>query len=378
MKLRRCVGFLSLLLALSIQAADPLSQWTTRNQADPDQLNLLRSASLSDVAYGAGRFVAVGRSVLQSTDGRRWAEVASPANAPLRQIKFDAGEFVAVGESGTILVSSDGLNWDRATSPVQQDLQACAYGNGTWLAISGSGAALTSTNGRNWTAHAIPLTAETSGISDVTYGNGIFAVPAGSALFTSVNGAAWSEATVAHPWSVRLGSKIAFGDGKFVVGASKVADRLGTLFELFVSTNAVEWTSTLLASQESVTRVNYQDGLWTVLSLYGDNYPTIRFSADGVQWTSSVLEPALASMTGLARGPTLSVAVGAWGMEPVLISYDRRTWFPPGSSAFSKSPALSVTRGLGAFVVLTGSGAVLRSDDVAASDGSLRQHQSRS
>ena len=81
-----------------------------------------RVHSLSDVAWGAGRFVAVGSSgwddgyraaIVHSLDGDRWELASYPANWNLLSgIAWSGERFVAVG--GTIVHSSDGERWEQA------------------------------------------------------------------------------------------------------------------------------------------------------------------------------------------------------------------------------------------------------------------------
>ncbi len=55
-------------------------------------------ASLSDVTYGDGTFVAVGtQGIFTSPDGTSWAWQPSPKERMLRGVAYGDGTFVAVG-----------------------------------------------------------------------------------------------------------------------------------------------------------------------------------------------------------------------------------------------------------------------------------------
>jgi hypothetical protein len=83
----------------------------------------------SDVAFGAGRFVAVGQVLAASADGRQWAPVPCGPTLPCMSITdpsggqhailqayralFGNGKFLVTGVAG-LLASPDGLTWSRA------------------------------------------------------------------------------------------------------------------------------------------------------------------------------------------------------------------------------------------------------------------------
>src|ERR1035438_6307717 len=103
---------LAALTLTEIGRADPLDQWTWRNPVTgPDWLD--------GVVYGSNQFVAVGESgtILTSPDGVAWKSRNSGiTNGGLYGIASGNGLFVAVGFSwddnyGVILTSQDGIVW---------------------------------------------------------------------------------------------------------------------------------------------------------------------------------------------------------------------------------------------------------------------------
>src|SRR5262245_34294562 len=78
--------------------------------------------SFTNVAFGGGRFTAVGSNgkMQTSIDGITWVPVAVPDDANLRGVAYGArsansGTWVAVGDAGTILYSDDGTTWFRTS-----------------------------------------------------------------------------------------------------------------------------------------------------------------------------------------------------------------------------------------------------------------------
>src|ERR1035438_9609964 len=80
--------------------------------------------------YGAGQYVAVGDNgcVLLSADGAAWLSVAQSATAErLNNVIFAAGQYVAVGEGGAIITSPDGRTWTARSSGLTGWLRGLTY-----------------------------------------------------------------------------------------------------------------------------------------------------------------------------------------------------------------------------------------------------------
>jgi hypothetical protein len=100
----------------------------------------LLPVTLYGVTYANGRFVAAGTGggdaeIRSSTDGTNWTLIAAIPSAPLHAIAFGDGRFVAVGQSpgggsAAIVASADGTNWVARHSGTQANLAAVAFGAG--------------------------------------------------------------------------------------------------------------------------------------------------------------------------------------------------------------------------------------------------------
>jgi hypothetical protein len=99
------------------------------------------------VAYGNGRFVAVGDNgrCTSTTDGAAFEE-RQCGNAALYQVDFGDGHFVTSNGS-TQYTSTDGLSWtpDNVATPYRQ-----AYGDGIWVGVGGDAHRYRSTDGRTF------------------------------------------------------------------------------------------------------------------------------------------------------------------------------------------------------------------------------------
>jgi hypothetical protein len=100
------------------------------------------------IAYGNGRFVAVGNGgkMAWSTDGVNWTAVTSHpfGTGGIAGIAYGNGgnavsKFIAVGDKGNMARSTDGVTWIAITSHpfgTDHDISRIAYGNDMFIAMS--------------------------------------------------------------------------------------------------------------------------------------------------------------------------------------------------------------------------------------------------
>lgn len=152
------------------------------------------SEQLRGVAFGDGRFVAVGDrgSILTSGDGEIWTPQPPRRFATFQQIAYGAGRFVAAGPNRTLWTSTDGLVWAEVTgiawdpalprgSDLLNGMFGITYGHGTFVGV-GFGAIYTSPDGLTWTLQAANPEAS---LERVAYGNGRFVAVKGRTILTS-------------------------------------------------------------------------------------------------------------------------------------------------------------------------------------------------
>ena len=109
--------------------------------------------TLSGVAFGGGRYVAVGRAgtILVSDDGVAWSMRASNLPHDLADVAWNGNEFLVAGASGTILVSSDrGESWAFRINGAAENLVRAAWNGSRWVVAGDAGSLLTSTDANAW------------------------------------------------------------------------------------------------------------------------------------------------------------------------------------------------------------------------------------
>jgi hypothetical protein len=227
------------------------------------------------VAYGGGKFVALGRNgeIAYSTDGVNWTAADGGISQP-HAIAYGNGKFVAYG-NGCLGYSADGITW---TVEYVNSYKAIAYGGNRFVAVGWYGSIAYSDNGIAWTKVTSnvfdnPIWEGASyDINGVAYGNGRFvAVGAGGRIAYSSNGESWTAAT-----GDVLGGiirSIAFGGGRFVASSDTYGRKA-------YSDDGITWTA------------SSGDNFHAESIVYGENRfvgvgnsGIIGYSANGASWT---------------------------------------------------------------------------------------------
>ena len=119
-------------------ATNPLVPWIRRT--------LPTTNSFGSIAFGRGRFVAVGHEehsgaarISWSENGDLWIPSDPVITNPLTHVSFAAGSFLATDNSGHIISSRDGLTWQLHTLPAAALQTAPIYANGSLFAATANG-----------------------------------------------------------------------------------------------------------------------------------------------------------------------------------------------------------------------------------------------
>ncbi|MDF2630756.1 MAG: cell wall/surface repeat protein [Symbiobacteriaceae bacterium] len=308
-------------------AAEALPQWHWRNP-------LPQGRTLMDVAFGNGRWVAVGQwALVTSADGQTWTEAPDGANIEFQQIAFGNGQFVATA-SGRIMSSTDGSTWTTRHTVAVGVIAALVYGEDRWVAINSTGVVYVSEDGVAWKEYLSNL--PTSPWS-VAYGAGRFmAVGSGGLVAVSSDGIQWSQLKGEFSTDFR---SVAYGNGRFVVGAK---DRF-----TYISEDGVAWEKGPLPIPEAL----HSDSMLTLIfdgrRFYGvmtaGTGHSLVASDDGVVW-ERLTPNQWPLIYGLAAGEGQVVAVGLGGL--ILGSSDGRGWTPRTGRTFGSFEAVAAGKGI--------------------------------
>lgn len=178
-------------VSAALRLATP-NVWTWRNPTTTGN-------DLWAVAYGAGRYVAVGRAgtILTSTDGSGWVPQTQFMPTLFTNVVFADSKFVAVGSNGNVLVSTDGLSWISRNVGEVGVLYGAANNGTTWVITGSGGSIYTSADTVTWTrvasANIAPGTLSATLERVIATSNGFMTVSLeGHVLVGNASGTSWN------------------------------------------------------------------------------------------------------------------------------------------------------------------------------------------
>jgi hypothetical protein len=260
---------------------------------------------LNGVVWSGSQFVAVGDSgtILTSSDGATWITRSSGTTDPLEGVVWTGTEYAVVGGSGTFLTSPDGVAWTMQSLHVNNLFYGIAWSGSIFVAVGFTGNILTSPDGINWTQRV-------SGTQDVlqavTWADSQFvAVGRAGAILTSPDGVTWTSR----------------GNGGGLYGVTWS----GTQFVAVGSSDAPCCVDVILTSPDGIIwtpRTSNAGSLPMAVAWSGSQYlavggsgifATMQSSPDGVNWKTEAAGSEYA-LLGVAWSGTSFVAVGVNGM----------------------------------------------------------------
>jgi hypothetical protein len=328
------------------------------------------------VASAGGKFIAVGNTIMASTNGLDWEPAAGPTNFAgqdilLEHVAYGNGTYLASVHwaNGFLAASSTGFTWHDVAPTNGLSLSRVTWGNGQFLAVEGnSGGISFSTDGIDWTAPAsLSSGGRTCSSPYLRFEEGLFVADGEEGtLLISSDAKAW---TLGEQQQALL-----FGPGRLINVEGRYFGA-GGVQGIETSTNGSDWT--LLLATNSFADLAYGGG--TLVAVGGAD--AIFSSGDGgATWTdrSPRLNYGSATpwLTRIAYGGGRFVALGGLlytnGTQKghVLASGDGATWTVSGFSPTANMGYLTfndVTYGGGEFVAVrplgSYSGEILTSAD---------------
>lgn len=297
-----------ILVTGSVCAADPLATWHVRHSPES-----VAEEELEGVAFGNGRWVVVGGdgTILSSPDGVEWGEEVNPlGSVGFSDVVFGNGMFVAVGRAWNSLITSpDGKTWTKQT-PNMSGASELIFDGTRFMTVLSGGFVKTSTNGVNWeNKPGVPLNYDVGGLA---FGNGLY-VEAGYKrtgkppdVFSSNAAGEWVQRNSKLDENLMNAS---FDLGMFLVYGQDGA--------LATSPDGVEWTP---------RTVPHSGFIWDMASsgqhlVAAAQWGRLLISPDGINWTKHETD-LIWHLTDIAYGDGTFIAVG-WNGQ--IVQSDRVT-----------------------------------------------------
>jgi hypothetical protein len=261
---------------------------------------------LRDIAYGNGYFVAVGDRygdiysnregllgiIAYSNDRRTWelirdspfGKYGSISAGSISSVAYGDGRFIAVGANGKMAYSTDIKTWIPVESIVSESFTNIVYGNGGFIASFGSGLVY-SDDGETW---ASVEGLDASRISCIAYGNNRFiAGTHDGKIFFSDDGKTWIT-TTDNTFDFHEIVTVACGNGRYLVFARDDNDWGSSSYKMGYSDDGETWVNVTPSSPKE------GDGYWKWIEeiIYSEGYfvavggDKTAFSEDGIYWTN--------------------------------------------------------------------------------------------
>ena len=216
---------------------------------------------LCSVAYGNGKYVAVGAVIASSADAEHWTIIAATETFSYTAVTFGAGIFVAVDSYGGIITSPDGAAWSGQSSGTTLALKKVAYANGTFVAVGANGITLSSPDGVTWTRrNSGPF--NTLGVLVVAKGQfvaGGLALDGTQKTTTSAEGIFWN---VEGGTGVGTVNALAYGNDTLLA--------LGDAGALSSSTDGVTWFTRAPVAATALYGAAYGNGTFVLVGYDGE------------------------------------------------------------------------------------------------------------
>jgi hypothetical protein len=280
----------------------PLKDWYTADKSTfrysnyyARDTNNTRFADLRDITYGNGYFVAVGDLnrgsgplgiIAYSNDGRTWDDIITDSpfgkeGISISSVAYGNGRFIAVGTGGRIAYSTDIKTWIPVESIVSENFADIVYGNGLFIASFGSGLVY-SRDGETW---ASVEGFDASRISCIAYDNGRFiAGTYDGKISFSDNGQTWTTIRD-NTFDSHEIVTVAYGNGRYLAFARQYNDWDPSSYKMGYSNDGKTWTTFYPSFNDDewnwIKEIIYYEGYFVAVG-----YNKTAYSKDGISWNN--------------------------------------------------------------------------------------------
>lgn len=140
------------------------------------------------LAYNGSKYVVAGQNAIyRSSNATTWTNIQSPMDSQRRAVGWNGSVFMVVGPNGAFLTSSDGVEWLQGTMSQSYDLYAITSSGSQFVAVGESGTIVTDSG---WVTRSSGTGQHLYGV--VWTGSMYVAVGASNTIVTSPDGITWT------------------------------------------------------------------------------------------------------------------------------------------------------------------------------------------
>lgn len=280
--------------------------------------------SLNSIAYGNGKFIAVGEGVIAaSTDGINWAPKSSLS---LNSVVWNVDKFYAVGKFGTILSSPDGETWTKVEINSSETLNDI-YSYDNKLAVVGDkGGFYSTSDGTNWNMASI---SSDSSIKNICWNGAKFVASSDNGnIVTSMDGTSWAWVSLEASLGVKTTEVNGTSKGLLQLGSGikdicwdgKRFVAVGYNGTIYTSDSGTKWAKVNSSTSNNLEAVIFTGSTYFIVGSNG----TLLQSKDLVSIITTNLNNIDQTLNSVVWGKNKFVIVGNSGT--ILTSYDGELW----------------------------------------------------
>jgi photosystem II stability/assembly factor-like uncharacterized protein len=269
---------------------------------------VLFGKAINAVTYGENGYIAAGKTIASSLNGKTWTEFGQTEKEGFLSITYGNKRFVTVADT-LLAYSEDGLDWNSTEwcNP-RCSYNSVAFGAGRFVMADVNGHIDTSSDGINWGRIALPFSDTTGAVVYYDKDRFIINITNKRTIATSVDGITWVVQPV-QPQDLYarycICYSVASGNGKTIgLEAETYSGQDGNPIRMVSIDNGV---CTEISRLENGS-ITFGSGYFVLVN----NAGKILTSTDGISWTK-VFQNSLFKFNSVTYGNNQFVAVGSDG-----------------------------------------------------------------
>ena len=246
------------------------------------------------------------RSVFLSGNGLSWNRLPPAPSRDMHFIRYINSRYFAGAENGVFFSSTNGIDWTESALPNLVTLNSMATDGNIEVLVGGIGTVLYSTNRTGWQMATGQWTGADITYNDITSANGTWVSVGYGRLIASTNGISWQKIFIDTSWFL---TSVVFAQNQFIaVGLSGL---------VLTSPDGLIWTKQPAPTTNDLTHVTFFKGAYLATAQaklpITNSLPGVLISTNGIDWATTLVVPRGVGLTSIAQDGQIALAVGRDG-----------------------------------------------------------------